>query len=56
MNDIEAINQLRNELYKVLDRYAQEADMSMLMIIGLLDSIKADHLDALKKNSKDNDN
>jgi hypothetical protein len=41
-------NQLRDTLYKDILRYAQESDMTAYQVIGVLESLKFDLLNAVK--------
>ena len=40
-------NQLRDTLYKDILRYAQESDMTAYQVIGVLESLKFDLLNAM---------
>jgi hypothetical protein len=40
-------NQLRDTLYKDILRYAQESDMTAFQVIGVLESLKFDLLNAM---------
>jgi hypothetical protein len=41
-------NQLRDTLYKDILRYAQESDMTAYQVIGVLESLKFDLLNAMR--------
>ena len=41
-------NQLRDTLYKDILRYAQESDMTAFQVIGVLESLKFDLLNAMR--------
>jgi hypothetical protein len=41
-------NQLRDTLYKDILRYAHESDMTAYQVIGVLESLKFDLLNAVK--------
>jgi len=49
----EAGNQLRDTLYKDILRYAQESDMTAYQVIGVLESLKFDLLNAMQNAGKD---
>ena len=44
----QAGNQLRDTLYKDILRYAQESDMTAYQVIGVLESLKFDLLNAMR--------
>ena len=44
----QAGNQLRDTLYKDILRYAQESDMTAFQVIGVLESLKYDLLNAMR--------
>jgi hypothetical protein len=46
-------NQLRDTLYKDILRYAQESDMTAFQVIGVLESLKFDLLNAMQNAGKD---
>jgi hypothetical protein len=46
--DCQAGNQLRDTLYKDILRYAQESDMTAYQVIGVLESLKFDLLNAMR--------
>ena len=46
--DCKAGNQLRDTLYKDILRYAQESDMTAYQVIGVLESLKFDLLNAMR--------
>jgi len=48
-------NQLRDTLYKDILRYAQESDMTAFQVIGVLESLKFDLLNAMVESGKDNE-
>jgi hypothetical protein len=48
-------NQLRDTLYKDILRYAQESDMTAYQVIGVLESLKFDLLNAMVESGKDNE-
>ena len=48
-------NQLRDTLYKDILRYAQESDMTAFQVIGVLESLKFDLLNAMIESGKDNE-
>jgi hypothetical protein len=41
-------NQLRDTLYRDILRYAQESDMTAYQVIGVLESLKFDLLNAMR--------
>jgi len=43
------VDQMRDEIWKVIDRYSKESDVTGYQTIGLLEAIKADLLDQLPK-------
>jgi hypothetical protein len=51
-------NQLRDTLYKDILRYAQESDMTAYQVIGVLESLKFDLLNAMRNvdNEEDGEN
>ena len=51
-------NQLRYTLYKDILRYAQESDMTAYQVIGVLESLKFDLLNAMRNvdNEEDGEN
>jgi hypothetical protein len=51
-------NQLRDTLYKDILRYAQESDMTAFQVIGVLESLKFDLLNAMRNvdNEEDGEN
>jgi len=51
----QAGNQLRDTLYKDILRYAQESDMTAYQVIGVLESLKFDLLNAMVESGKDNE-
>jgi len=51
----QAGNQLRNILYKDILRYAHESDMTAYQVIGVLESLKFDLLNAMIESGKDNE-
>lgn len=51
----QAGNQLRDTLYKDILRYAQESDMTAYQVIGVLESLKFDLLNAMIESGKDNE-
>jgi hypothetical protein len=53
--DCQAGNQLRDTLYKDILRYAQESDMTAYQVIGVLESLKFDLLNAMVESGKDNE-
>jgi hypothetical protein len=48
-------NQLRQVLYKDILRYAHESDMTAYQVIGVLESLKFDLLNAMVESGKDNE-
>jgi hypothetical protein len=44
----QAGNQLRDTLYKDILRYAQESDLTAFQVIGVLESLKYDLLNAMR--------
>ena len=56
--DCQAGNQLRDTLYKDILRYAQESDMTAYQVIGVLESLKFDLLNAMRNvdNEEDGEN
>jgi len=51
----QAGNQLRQILYKDIVRYAHESDMTAYQVIGVLESLKYDLLNAMQNLSKDDE-
>jgi hypothetical protein len=51
----QAGNQLRDTLYKDILRYAQESDMTAYQVIGVLESLKFDLLNAMRTAVKEED-
>jgi len=51
----QAGNQLRQVLYKDILRYAHESDMTAYQVIGVLESLKFDLLNAMVESGKDNE-
>ena len=51
----QAGNQLRDTLYKDILRYAQESDMTAFQVIGVLESLKYDLLNAMGDASEKED-
>jgi len=51
----QAGNQLRNILYKDILRYAHESDMTAYQVIGVLESLKFDLLNAMVESVKDDE-
>jgi hypothetical protein len=51
----QAGNQLRQILYKDIVRYAYESDMTAYQVIGVLESLKYDLLNAMQNLSKDDE-
>jgi len=51
----QAGNQLRQILYKDILRYAHESDMTAYQVIGVLESLKFDLLNAMVESGKDNE-
>ena len=48
-------NQLRDTLYKDILRYAQESDMTAYQVIGVLESLKFDLLNAVRNLDEEGD-
>jgi len=48
-------NQLRDTLYKDILRYAQESDMTAYQVIGVLESLKFDLLNAMRNVNTEGD-
>ena len=48
-------NQLRDTLYKDILRYAQESDMTAYQVIGVLESLKFDLLNAVTNLDEEGD-
>jgi hypothetical protein len=48
-------NQLRQVLYKDIVRYAHESDMTGFQVIGVLESLKFDILNAMQDRQKEGD-
>jgi len=48
-------NQLRDTLYKDILRYAHESDMTAYQVIGVLESLKFDLLNAMTNAVKEQD-
>lgn len=48
-------NQLRDTLYKDILRYAQESDLTAFQVIGVLESLKYDLLNAMRDASQKED-
>jgi hypothetical protein len=48
-------NQLRDTLYKDILRYAQESDMTAFQVIGVLESLKFDLLNAMRNANTEGD-
>jgi len=48
-------NQLRDTLYKDILRYAQESDMTAYQVIGVLESLKFDLLNAMRNANTEGD-
>jgi len=48
-------NQLRDTLYKDILRYAQESDMTAYQVIGVLESLKFDLLNAMVTATKEDE-
>ena len=48
-------NQLRDTLYKDILRYAHESDMTAYQVIGVLESLKFDLLNAVKNLNEQGD-
>jgi len=53
--NVNAGNQLRQTLYKDIVRYAQESDLTGFQVIGVLESLKFDILNAMENSGKDQD-
>ena len=53
--DCQAGNQLRDTLYKDILRYAQESDMTAYQVIGVLESLKFDLLNAMITATKEDE-
>ncbi|NBP55935.1 hypothetical protein EBU71_05260 [bacterium] len=51
----QAGNQLRQILYKDIVRYAHESDMTAYQVIGVLESLKFDLLNAMEKVAKEDE-
>ena len=51
----QAGNQLRQILYKDIVRYAHESDMTAYQVIGVLESLKFDLLNAMLESGKENE-
>jgi hypothetical protein len=51
----QAGNQLRDTLYKDILRYAQESDMTAFQVIGVLESLKFDLLNAMRSANTEGD-
>ena len=51
----QAGNQLRQILYKDIVRYAHESDMTAYQVIGVLESLKYDLLNAMQNLSKEDE-
>jgi len=51
----QAGNQLRQILYKDILRYAHESDMTAYQVIGVLESLKFDLLNAMLESGKENE-
>jgi len=49
-------NQLRDTLYKDILRYAQESDMTAYQVIGVLESLKFDLLNAMRSLDAEGEN
>jgi len=49
-------NQLRDTLYKDILRYAQESDMTAYQVIGVLESLKFDLLNAMRNADTEGEN
>ncbi len=49
-------NQLRDTLYKDILRYAQESDMTAFQVIGVLESLKFDLLNAMRSLDAEGEN
>ena len=48
-------NQLRQVLYKDILRYAHESDMTAYQVIGVLESLKYDLLNAMQNVAEENE-
>ena len=53
--DCQAGNQLRDTLYKDILRYAQESDMTAYQVLGVLESLKFDLLNAMVTATKEDE-
>ena len=51
----QAGNQLRQILYKDIVRYAHESDMTAYQVIGVLESLKFDLLNAMQNIAKEDE-
>ena len=51
----QAGNQLRQILYKDIVRYAHESDMTAYQVIGVLESLKFDLLNAMENVAKEDE-
>jgi hypothetical protein len=51
----QAGNQLRQILYKDIVRYAQESDMTAYQVVGVLESLKYDLLNAMLNIEKEDE-
>jgi len=51
----QAGNQLRQILYKDIVRYAHESDMTAYQVIGVLESLKYDLLNAMQNLAKEDE-
>ncbi|NBW13634.1 MAG: hypothetical protein EBR82_37075 [Caulobacteraceae bacterium] len=51
----QAGNQLRQVLYKDILRYAHESDMTAYQVIGVLESLKFDLLNAMVESGEENE-
>jgi hypothetical protein len=51
----QAGNQLRQVLYKDILRYAHESDMTAYQVIGVLESLKFDLLNAMVESGKESE-
>ena len=51
----QAGNQLRQILYKDIVRYAHESDMTAYQVIGVLESLKFDLLNAMVESGKESE-
>ena len=56
--EVTGCNQLRKDLFKLIDRYEAEYDFTAYQIIGMLEDIKSDFLDRLHEhlNERKDDN